>query len=554
MNSQNKFKVVKPIGGVHGISAIFPTLKDVIDYEEKIVRLNRGYPRFVTHPFVGKIEETLKNKFHAREVLCCQTFESALFLVFDFYLKKGIKIYTDYDLCHRLIAFYNKKFKNFIKTAKTLNEADLLIINRKLREKLTDFVNIPKIGIIDAEKRELYEKFNGMDVLVFNYKEKDIGAIIFYTDIFSEINLLRRHSGFIANSRKLCPTRAFTRAQFKKHETCLKNKLGELEKVSGNDCFLFPSGMAAIFCTILSLFARNKNKIIALGSLYVDTLRILEKWPKKFGFKNNIIIYHNFENELLKVIDDSIAGIIFEIPSNPLIQVIDVEKIVSIAQQKKIPIVIDNTIATPYNFNPFDFNVDIIVHSTTKFLSGKNNHMGGCILVKNEKLKKKLNDFKNFLNLNMTFDDIKILNRNIKKFENRMKTINDNAFKVAKFLQNYETIDKVYYPFLESSSDYLLAKKYLKGGSGLLSFVFKNSSISNATYFYDNIKSPILKGPSLGSEKTLLSPYVIMAHYNDSKEKLLKLGYDFCLMRLSIGTERTEKIIDCLKYALERTK
>ena len=113
MNSQNKFKVVKPIGGVHGISAIFPTLKDVIDYEEKIVRLNRGYPRFVTHPFVGKIEETLKNKFHAREVLCCQTFESALFLVFDFYLKKGIKIYTDYDLCHRLIAFYNKKFKNF---------------------------------------------------------------------------------------------------------------------------------------------------------------------------------------------------------------------------------------------------------------------------------------------------------------------------------------------------------------------------------------------------------------------------------------------------------
>jgi cystathionine beta-lyase/cystathionine gamma-synthase len=125
-----------------------------------------------------------------------------------------------------------------------------------------------------------------------------------------------------------------------------------------------------------------------------------------------------------------------------------------------------------------------------------------------------------------------------------------NSYRIAKFLNNHKAIKTVYYPTLENNPSYALMKKYLKGGSGLLSFILNESTMENAEKFYDNLLPPILKGPSLGSEKTLLSPYVIMAHYEDSKEELERLGFDFYLMRLSIGIEDPEKIINSLNHAL----
>jgi cystathionine beta-lyase/cystathionine gamma-synthase len=151
----------------------------------------------------------------------------------------------------------------------------------------------------------------------------------------------------------------------------------------------------------------------------------------------------------------------------------------------------------------------------------------------------------------MDFNDMKVLYRNLRNFEKRMKLINENTKVIANFLYNHDSIEKVYYPSLEGNPYHFLMKKYLKAGSGLISFVLRNSNKENAERFYDNIISPILKGPSLGSEKTLLSPYVIMAHYEDSKEELARLGFGFYLMRLSVGVEPVERIINSLKYALK---
>ncbi len=132
-----------------------------------------------------------------------------------------------------------------------------------------------------------------------------------------------------------------------------------------------------------------------------------------------------------------------------------------------------------------------------------------------------------------------------------MEKINKNSEIVANFLNNHKLIKKVYYPSIKNDPYHLLMKKYLKGGSGLLSFVLKESTEENAMKFYDNLLPPILKGPSLGSEKTLLCPYVIMAHYNDSKEELEQLGFDFYLMRISVGIEPVGKIIRSLENALK---
>ena len=182
--------------------------------------------------------------------------------------------------------------------------------------------------------------------------------------------------------------------------------------------------MAAVFSAIYSLISPDKSKFIALGSLYVDTIRILEKWPKKYGINETLFIQSNFEAELKKNIDNNTAGIIFEVPSNPLIQVLDIQKIVSIAHNNDVKVIIDNTIATPYNFNPLDYDVDVIVHSTTKFLNGKNNHIGGALLTSDKELIKEIKNLKKTMNLNMAFDDIRTLIRNLKVFENRMKKIN----------------------------------------------------------------------------------------------------------------------------------
>lgn len=544
-----KLIIVKPIGGFHGVSAIFPNFKDVIDYEEGNIILNRGYPRFVTHPFVRHIEDVYKVKYNSLEALCFQSFESAIFLTFEYYIMKGRKFFVSDGLPSKFFEFFNQKFPNFIMKTEISN-ADILLINVNQWKNDIKSQNNIVVGIAETKIEDFNAFSKKFDILIQYDKKNDIGIIIFYIDIHPDIILLRRHSGLIASSRKICRTSESYQENYKKQENNLKIILSKLEKTDLNNCFLYPSGMAAVFSAIYSLISSDKSRFIALGSLYVDTIRILEKWPQKYSINETLFIPNNFESVLKNNIDENTAGIIFEIPSNPLIQLLDVEKIVSIAHNYGVKVIVDNTIASPYNLNPFDYDVDFIVHSTTKFLNGKNNHIGGVLLTRDKEYKEKVKKLYNLMNLNMALDDIKTLTRNLKNFEIRMKKINQNALKVAKYLDNHPSVKKVYYPFLKTDHNYNIAKKYLNGGSGLISFTLNDSTKENAENFYNNIKLPILKGPSLGSEKTLLSPYVIMAHFNDPKEKLKQMGLDFYLMRLSIGIDSLEKIIRSLDEAL----
>ncbi len=548
-----ELKIVAPIGGFHGISAILPKFEDIINYEEKKIILNRGYPRFVTHPFIKKVEYIYQKSFKAKAALCCQSYESAVFLIVDYYFKKGHKIFFDNGLPLEIFTFLNHKFPDLITKTGVL-EADILIVNTSKSESDTELNAKVYIGLTGKKKFKPYEKKLKFDILIHHDKKDNIGVILFFNYSHLNLILLRRHCGFIASSRKICRTKNVSTEIKMKYEHKLRNLISKLELSNADECFLYPSGMAAIFTAFLSLLSSKKKRFIALGSLYVDTIRILEKWPKKYGLSETVFINNNIEKELEKHVDENTAGIIFEIPSNPLIQIIDVEKVISIAHSKNTKVIVDNTIATPYNFNPFKYNADIIVHSTTKFLNGKNNHIGGVVLSKDKKIIYNLKKFNNLTNLDMAYDDIKILTRNLKYFNERMKLINKNSEIVAEFLNNHRFIKQVYYPSLKTDPNFTLKQKYLKGCSGLISFILKDSSKENAEIFYNNINKPILKGPSLGSEKTLISPYVVMAHYNDSKEKLKELGFDFYLMRLSVGIEPVGQIINSIGHALDSLK
>ncbi len=539
---------VKSIGGFHGVSAIFPKLQDIIDYEENNIYINRGYPRFVTHPLIKVLESENKTNFNAVGAIACHSYQSAIFLVIDFFFRKGNKIYFDEGLPIEFYNYLNKKFPGVI-TKVSDSEADILVIssqNGTFPSYVTGKINI---GLLGTDKLDNSYKSSELNLLIRHDQKNNTGIILIFSIRNAMLTIFRRHIGFNISSRKICSKEILIERKLR-HEVNLKRSIANLEHGDPNNCFLFPSGMTAIFVSIFSLLSIKKNQFIALGSLYVDTIRILEKWPKKYGLPETIFIRESIIENLEDSIGENTAGIIVEFPSNPLIQLIDLEKVVKIAHSKGVKVIVDNTIATPYNFNPFDFDVDLIVHSTTKFLSGKNNHIGGVLLLKDHKISKKIDNFTKLANLDMDFNEIRILTRNIRNFKDRMKKINENSAIVAKFLENHKAIKKVYHPSLKSDPNHDLMHKYLKGGSGLLSFILRESTKKKAERFYDNLHSPILKGPSLGSEKTLLSPYVIMAHYEDSKEELENLGFDFYLMRLSVGIEKVDNIIKSLDHAL----
>jgi len=552
MKYMPKLKLVKPIGGFHGVSAVFPTLKDIVDYEEKKIVVNQGYPRFVTHPLVKKIERFYKKKFGALGAISCQSYETAAFLVFDYFFKKGNKIYFENPLFLQFYDFLTSKFKNVVEKT-NISHANILFLETQGNQAKNFSNSKVKVGILGDNDIDENVK-NNFDILVYHEKKNDIGIILIYNKTYTIFEILRRHCGFNVSSRKLCNRRLILNDLIDQNEFNLKNRIADLENGNPEHCYLYPSGMAAIFASILSLISDNKSKILAVGSLYVDTLRILEIWPDRYHLPNVVFIRDKPEMNLEKLVDKNTAGVIVEFPSNPLIQLVDIEKIVKISHSMGAKVIVDNTIATPYNFNPFDHAVDIIVHSTTKFLSGKNNHIGGVVLTKDHDSGEKIEVFNRLTNLKMNYNDIRVLTRNIKKFERRMQIINENSLKIAYFLSTHKAIKQVYYPGLENNSNHRLMKKYLKGGSGLLSFILNESTMENAEKFYDNLLPPVLKGPSLGSEKTLLSPYVIMAHYEDSKEELERLGFDFYLMRLSIGIEDSETIINSLSHALSYVK
>lgn len=545
-----ELKLVKPIGGFHGVSAIFPKLKDIIDYEEKKIIINQGYPRFVTHPLLKKIEIKHQKRFNATGAISCCSYKAAIFLVLDYFFRQNSKLYFDENFPNELFEFLNQKFPSAIKKT-DISDADVIFLAPK-KGKVDIFQEGRTIvGILGDEDLDRISNNVKFDIMVYRDSINKIGIISFFHIRYAILEILRRHCGFNVSSRKLIRNKQPSTEIIRNYERLLKKRIADLENGYPEYCYLYPSGMAAVFTSILSLLSKERPKFIALGSLYVDTFRILEKWPQKFNLDNTIFIRDAMEENLEKSIDSKTAGVIVEIPSNPLIQLIDIKKVVDIAHSRGAKVIVDNTIATPYNFNPFDYEVDIIIHSTTKFLSGKNNHIGGVLLTMDSEIAEKVKNFNDIINLNMDFNDMKVLYRNLRNFEKRMKIINENTKVIANFLYNHDSIEKVYYPSLEGNPYHFLMKKYLKAGSGLISFVLRNSNKENAERFYDNIISPILKGPSLGSEKTLLSPYVIMAHYEDSKEELARLGFDFYLMRLSVGVEPVERIINSLKQALK---
>ena len=326
----------------------------------------------------------------------------------------------------------------------------------------------------------------------------------------------------------------------------LEKLLKEIEV--GEYAYAFSSGMAAINC--LSDALGKDYHIICSDDVYGGTRRLFDK--VKSVNQNIEISYVDLskENNWKGHIKKNTKMIWLETPSNPLLKIVDVAVIASQLQDTDIFLICDNTFASPYNQQPLTQGADVVLHSSTKYLGGHSDLIGGCIIIKDDKiLAEKIQYLQNAVGSIPSPFDCYLLIRSIKTLSVRMERHNKNGMEVAKFLSKHKKIKRVMYPGLENDPNYKIAKKQMSGFGGIVSIEI-DTDIAGIKKFLNNLAIFTL-AESLGGVESLIEHPGIMTHASIDKKIRDDLGITDGLLRLSVGIEDIEDIINSLTRALE---
>jgi cystathionine gamma-lyase len=341
------------------------------------------------------------------------------------------------------------------------------------------------------------------------------------------------HKGF-EYSRSQNPTRFA-------YEDCI----ADLE--DGTAGFAFASGLSAMN-TILELLPHNSH-IISMDDLYGGTYRLFDKVKRLSG--NHEFSFVSLDNPdiIKKHIKSNTKMIWIETPTNPLLKLADLEIISKIGRENNIITVCDNTFATPYLQKPLNYGIDIVVHSATKYLNGHSDMIGGIAVVgKNKELEEKLRFLQNAIGaIQGPFDSFLAL-RGLKTLSLRMNAHCHNAFEIAKYLESHPAVEKVIYPGLKSHPQHALAEKQMKLFGGMITVILKGG-LENSRKFLENCKIFSL-AESLGGVESLIEHPAIMTHASIPEKEREKLGISDGLVRLSVGIEDLEDLLEDLKNAL----
>jgi len=328
------------------------------------------------------------------------------------------------------------------------------------------------------------------------------------------------------------------------NQEALCKKIAALEKTEAG--LIFGSGMAAVSTSLFAFLNKGDHAVIQ-NTIYGGAYNlIVEEFPKygiEFDFTDGFS-----EEDFTSKIKDNTKVIYIETPSNPLLKITDLEMISKIAREYNLVTLIDNTFASPINQTPIDFGIDVMIHSATKYLGGHSDICAGAVAASEKHIKKIWNVGKN-LGGSLSEYTVWLLERSMKTLALRVKAHNRNARKVAKWLEKNKLVTKVYYPGLKSHPNYKLAKKQMKGFTGMLSFELADSVDSSVF-----LKSLELIKPSMslaGVESTILAP-AKTSHALLGEEERSRQGISEGLLRLSVGIEDRKDIIQDLKQAFEK--
>ena len=327
------------------------------------------------------------------------------------------------------------------------------------------------------------------------------------------------------------------------NHTALHEKLAALENAEA--ALVTASGMAAISTALLSVLSSGDH-LLAQDCLYGGTHDFVTKDLRTFGISHDFIDANDPESWKKKLRQNSKA-IYVETITNPTMQVADHKAVVEFGKAHRLVTLIDNTFASPINFRPLEWGFDLSLHSCTKYLNGHSDIVAGAVIGRTElvnKVKQRLDHLGGSLDPHACF----LLHRGMKTLALRVRYQNDSALKIAKFLDDHPAVEKVNYPGLETHPQHARARELFDGFGGMLSFELKGGA-EVAQRFIENTTLPI-RAPSLGGVETLLTLPVKTSHSGMSPEDRKALGITDGLIRMSVGIEATEDIIEDLEHAL----
>lgn len=325
----------------------------------------------------------------------------------------------------------------------------------------------------------------------------------------------------------------------------LEKLLKEIE--NGDNAFAFSSGMAAINC--LSDALGKDYHILCSDDVYGGTRRLFDQVKSSNQNIETTYVDLSKENNWKGNIQKNTKMIWLETPSNPLLKVINIESITKQLKDTDILTICDNTFSSPYNQQPLNQGADVVIHSSTKYLGGHSDLIGGSLIIKNNtELAEKIKFLQNAAGAIPSPFDCYLLIRSIKTLSVRMEKHNFNGLEVAKYLEKQNLVKKVYYPGLESDFNYPIAKKQMKGFGGILS-IDLDTNLEGIKKFLNNL-SIFTLAESLGGVESLIEHPAIMTHASIKKEIREELGISDGLLRLSVGIEDLDDIIEDLNTAI----
>ncbi|WP_282069696.1 cystathionine gamma-synthase [Olleya namhaensis] len=340
------------------------------------------------------------------------------------------------------------------------------------------------------------------------------------------------HKGF-EYSRSHNPTRQ-----------ALENAFASLE--NGAFGLAFGSGLAAIDAVLKLL--QPGDEVISTNDLYGGTYRLFTKIFEGFGIKFHFVGMQNAAN-IEDYVNKNTKLIWVETPTNPMLNIIDIAAAAKIAKKHKVLLAVDNTFATPYLQQPLDLGADIVMHSATKYLGGHSDLVMGALVVKDKDLAKRLYFIQNASGAICGPQDAFLALRGIKTLHVRMQRHCENGKAVAEFLNTHPKIETVYWPGFKNHPNHDIALSQMKDFGGMVSFVTKGNNYEDAITVVENLKVFTL-AESLGGVESLCGHPASMTHASIPKEEREKIGVVDSMIRLSVGIEDEEDLINDLKQAL----
>lgn len=327
--------------------------------------------------------------------------------------------------------------------------------------------------------------------------------------------------------------------------TILETVLASLE--NAKHATVFSSGLGAL-SALITLLSQGDH-VVAVDGVYGGTYRLFNSVFNRFGIHFQSIPIDD-EEKLEQALAQKPKWLFFETPTNPRLEISDISALVQKAKKHGVTTVVDNTFASPYFQNPLKLGVDIIWHSSTKYIGGHSDVIGGVAMTNHDEIKQHLDFARKSIGVNPSPFDAWLLTRGVKTLALRMEQHQKNAFAVARFLASHPKIKQVYYPGLETHRNHEIAKKQMTGYSGIVSVEF-NLSLDETKKLITSFRLLSL-AESLGGVESLVCHPVTMTHASVPPEERKRIGLSDGLVRLSIGIEDADDLLEDLDSALKK--